>query len=325
MTDFELFLEEEGLTQEALSEIEKTLPAPMRRQSNETYEVRDSTIQGKGVFLTEDGQVLDAVGVLCFGQVWTELGRYTNHSGTPNTKPVSIDGVIHLIIAEDTPAGTELTVDYRAVRDALKSFRQRIVAVDDFCEYPHDVAASAKAGGFGTWKPEEAEVGSGKYEGMGYTGLHALLIKPLTMILRSVLIPNSMFFRSTNVGMEKAYIHSDRTMGDYTAIVYLSSHDEPSGTAFYRHIPTGLTEMPSVEDMKILGIYEQLKDDMVSRDPSKWELLYYVEGKFNRALVFDAPLFHSRYPLEGIGSTAESGRLIWASHFYKMNGYGEFY
>ena len=83
--------------------------------------------------------------------------------------------------------------------------------------------------------------------------------------------------------------------------------------------------MPSFQEMKDMGIFESLKEDIVSRDPDKWEQIDYVEGKYNRALIFYAPLFHSRFPLEGIGTDEREGRLVWVSHFYKLNGYGELY
>jgi hypothetical protein len=201
--------------------------------------------------------------------------------------------------------------------------QDKVLVVDEFCNDIEVVVQSAYASGFGTWLPNKGEVGSSIYEGMNFWGHHALMLRPLVLNFGYMLVPNSMFFRVTNKGMEKAYIHSDRETGNYTCVAYLSDHDEPTGTAFYRHKPTGLIEMPSFEEMKEQGIFEQLKQDMVSRDEDKWELLDYVEGKYNRAVIFDAPLFHSRYPLEGIGSSPETGRLVWVSHFCKMNGYGE--
>lgn len=81
--------------------------------------------------------------------------------------------------------------------------------------------------------------------------------------------------------------------------------------------------MPSFAEMQEQGIFEQLKKDMVDRTPDVWEQVGYVEGKYNRAVIFDAPLFHSRFPVEGIGSTPEEGRLVWVSHFFKMNGAGD--
>lgn len=197
--------------------------------------------------------------------------------------------------------------------------------IDNFCPDAEQVRQSAQAAGFGTWAPSKGAVGSSRYEGMGFWGDHAYMLRPLIRAVGCVVVPNSMFFRTTNVGMEKAYIHSDREAGAHTCIAYLSEHEEVSGTAFYRHRPTGLIEMPSFDEMAELGILDDLKADMVSRDPDKWEQLDFVRGAFNRALIFNAPLFHSRFPLEGIGDTFDDGRLVWASHFYKVGNDGGLY
>lgn len=195
---------------------------------------------------------------------------------------------------------------------------------DDFCPDLDRVVASCKAAGFDTWRPNKGEVGSSVYEGMGFWGDHALMLRALIRHTGGLVVPNSMFFRVTNPGMERAYIHSDRESGAHTCVAYLSDHPgEDYGTAFYRHVPTGLHAMPSFDEMRADGSFEQLKADMVSRDPDKWELVDYVRGRKNRALVFPAPLFHSRFPLEGLGTSVDDGRLVWVSHFYKMAGNGE--
>lgn len=197
---------------------------------------------------------------------------------------------------------------------------------DDFCPDLERVIASAKAAGFDTWRPNKGEVGSSVYEGMGFWGDHSLMLRALTIQVGGVIVPNSMFFRVTNPGMERAYIHSDRESGAHTCVAYLSDHPgEDFGTAFYMHRPTGLRAMPSFQEMRDAGTFDELKADMVSRDPDKWELTDYVRGRKNRALVFPAPLFHSRYPLEGLGTSVDDGRLVWVSHFYKMAGNGELF
>lgn len=202
------------------------------------------------------------------------------------------------------------------------NIKDRYIVVDDFCEEVDAVIKSVHDAGFSTWLPNKGLVGTSVYEGMGFMGYHALMIRALINATGKIAIPNSMFFRNTQVGMEKAYIHSDRQMGDHTCVAYLSEHSESYGTAFYRHIPTGLIEMPSFLDMIDMGIMDQMSEDMVSRDPAVWEQIDMVEGKFNRAVIFDAPLFHSRFPVEGIGSTEEEARLIWASHYYELLGDG---
>jgi hypothetical protein len=196
--------------------------------------------------------------------------------------------------------------------------------IDGFCDNPEAVAASAHRAGFGCWRPNKGEVGSSVYDGMCFWGDHAPMLRALALQLGPV-IPNSLFFRATNVGMERAYIHSDREAGAHTCVAYLSQHDEPSGTAFFRHKRTGLERMPSFAEMAETGVLDELKADMVSRDPDRWEQTDYVAGKFNRALIFDAPLFHSRFPLEGIGHDTDAARLVWVSHFYRLAPSGELF
>jgi Family of unknown function (DUF6445) len=186
---------------------------------------------------------------------------------------------------------------------------------DDFCAHADAVRQSFLESGFGKWTPNQGRVGSSIYTGMNYTGKHALMLHALTVATGSIVFPNSVFARVSNTDTERAYIHSDRSMGSHTCIAYLSRHAEVSGTAFWRHKRTGLVEMPSFVDQENAGIAEELANDMVNWD-EKWEQLDFVRGLYNRALVFHAPLFHSRFPFTGIGESDEAGRMIWASHYF---------
>jgi hypothetical protein len=198
--------------------------------------------------------------------------------------------------------------------------------VDDFCERFEELKASAFHAGFGTWAPTKGLVGSSKYEGMNFWGNHSLGIQALTQSLGLAVYPNSMFFRITNKDTERAYIHSDRHSGNHTAILYLSKHDDATGTAFWRHRRTGLTYMPTAEEQKEAGIFEELKEDMVTGDPAKWEQTDMVRATENRALLFQAPLFHSRWPLDGFGEgEAEKGRLVWVCHYFKQGKDGRLF
>lgn len=189
---------------------------------------------------------------------------------------------------------------------------------DRFCEHPELVRKSAIAAGFGTWKPEKGIIGSSNYEGMGFKGTHALMLRALQFAMGCSIFPNSMFFRVTKPGTERAYIHSDREDGQFTCIAYLSEHPtEASGTGFYRHRATGLLEMPEFAAMEGKPEFDELKRDMIEGDSLQWEQTDFVRGLFNRALIFHAPLFHARLPLHGIGDGSdESARMIWACHFF---------
>lgn len=189
--------------------------------------------------------------------------------------------------------------------------------VDNFTADPDRVRSSALASGFGTWRPNKGEVGSSVYDGMSFWGDHSVMLRSLVQAVGGPVFPNSMFFRSTNAGTEGAYVHSDREQGDFTAVAYLSRHDDASGTGFYRHRESGLIRMPSVDEMRQdPAAFEKLKQEMVSGSEEHWEQVHFVEGKYNRCVIFDAPLFHARIPKHGFGETPEQGRMVWACHFY---------
>jgi hypothetical protein len=196
-----------------------------------------------------------------------------------------------------------------------------IQIIDSFCPRVDEVRASALASGFGTWKPNKGEVGSSVYEGMNFWGKHSLLVNALTFYVGRPVFPNSMFFRVTNEDTEGAYVHSDRESGDYTCIVYLSQHDETSGTGFYRHRETGMTHMPAFAQMaQDQASFDKLKREMVSGSDEFWEQMDFVRGLYNRALIFDAPRFHARIPRHGFASTPEDGRMVWVCHFVTQIG-----
>lgn len=195
--------------------------------------------------------------------------------------------------------------------------------LDGFCPQVDQVRASALESGFGKWLPNKGEIGSSTYEGMNFWGRHSFMLRALAESLNTAVFPNNMFFRVTNTGTEKAYTHSDRMWGTKTCIAYLSEHDEVSGTAFYRHRSTGLLSMPPFEELKDPK-FAQLKIDMVEGGEAEWEQVDFVRGLYNRAVIFHAPIFHSRIPKHGIGENSVEGRMIWACHFNTLQPGGGF-
>jgi hypothetical protein len=191
-----------------------------------------------------------------------------------------------------------------------------ITIIDDFSPAIDQVRASAIASGFGTWRPNKGEVGSSVYEGMNFWGKHSVLLHALTRFWGSSIYPNNMFFRVTNKDTEAAYVHSDRESGDFTCIAYLSDHKDVSGTGFYRHRETGMTQMPSFDVMaQEPERFERLKREMVGGSDEHWEQLDFVRGLYNRAVIFDAPRFHARVPRHGFADNETEGRMVWVCHF----------
>lgn len=191
-----------------------------------------------------------------------------------------------------------------------------IQVFDDFLADPQTVRESAIASGFGSWKPSKGAIGSSVYDGMNFYGDHATIIETIYKKAGFVGFPNSMLFRVTNEATERAYVHSDVTAGDTTCIVYLSRHVDKYGTGFYRHRETGALFMPPLDDLiRQPALFEKLKADINESSKQLWEEVEFVQGTFNRAIVFKSHRWHRRFPEHGFGADEHSGRMIWIGHF----------
>lgn len=102
-------------------------------------------------------------------------------------------------------------------------------------------------------------------------------------------------------------IHSDLGWGTHALVLYLS--EGPSGTAFWKHKATDTVSITQGE----VELFEQIKDDWNNEDA--WEITKYVNMKFNRALIYESKLYHSRYPFQAFGRGFENGRLIAVAFF----------
>ena len=101
---------------------------------------------------------------------------------------------------------------------------------------------------------------------------------------------------------EPNFVHTDSTMGDWTAILYLSTDPESDdGTCFWRHRDTGAVESVSTDSTP--------SEQAAWRDSEQWELWHRVEAQFNRAVIFPARYFHSRSIYDNYG-TGSSARLV---------------
>ena len=117
--------------------------------------------------------------------------------------------------------------------------------------------------------------------------------------------PTLTFFRQSPQGQaEPNFIHCDRTMGDWTALLYLTP-DPPAedGTDFWTHRPTGDTESPVLEPAEYFSENEKL------HTMADWERRVHVAGTFNRMLLFPAPYYHSRALFDNFGEGDEA-RLV---------------
>ncbi len=117
--------------------------------------------------------------------------------------------------------------------------------------------------------------------------------------------PTLTFFRKSPRGQQEPhYIHSDRSMGDWTALLYLTPQPpEEDGTIFWESCETGARRdaSPTLEAYVANGASWN--------DESRWQPWYRVAAKFNRLVLFDAPYYHSRALIENYGD-GDFARLV---------------
>lgn len=118
----------------------------------------------------------------------------------------------------------------------------------------------------------------------------------------------SLIRRSPLDQVEPNYIHTDRDMGDWTAILYLTeAPDESDGTDFWRHRWSGVTESCASSAI------DSVNEGHAWRDLSQWALRAHVPAVFNRAIIFPASCFHSRaiYANYGVGNESRLTQVVF--------------
>lgn len=113
----------------------------------------------------------------------------------------------------------------------------------------------------------------------------------------------------------KQYIHVDlSTITKWAGVVYLSKdHPKVDGTTFWKHLRTGLEEMPKTrEELAEHGWYT--KDDLRNFletdgvNESLWKKTFTVPYKYNRLVLFRPWVFHAPGP--AFGNTLDAARKV---------------
>ena len=119
------------------------------------------------------------------------------------------------------------------------------------------------------------------------------------------LTPTISLFRLSPLGqLEPSYIHTDRDMGDWTAILYLTEDPlKGDGTVFWRHRETGHTASVAQAPQEFYAEWAAWQDR------ERWEPWHIVHAKPNRAVIFQGPLFHAR-AIEANYGEGSQARLI---------------
>lgn len=99
---------------------------------------------------------------------------------------------------------------------------------------------------------------------------------------------------------QPVYIHSDVNEGEYTLIIFLNEVNVKNGLAFWEH-ESGVS---SATKENVLGFFAD------TNDLSKWSEPVVVPAEYNRAVIFDAAQFHSRWPANGWDIGTDTARLV---------------
>ena len=120
--DFQALIAEAGFTPEWVREVSENPEDQIAVLPNSIPKItiRNSPIEGKGVFLSAPAEANELLAPARLGGMRTLVGRYTNHSKMPNAKFVAADnGDIYLVSLHPIVGcsggnqGEEVTVDYR--------------------------------------------------------------------------------------------------------------------------------------------------------------------------------------------------------------------
>ena len=76
--------------------------------------IQDSLVHGSGTFAVRDYEVGESIGHVLINGTKTDLGRYTNHASSPNTRSVlEMTGNILMVASQYIFKGEELTMNYK--------------------------------------------------------------------------------------------------------------------------------------------------------------------------------------------------------------------
>lgn len=189
--------------------------------------------------------------------------------------------------------------------------RPVLTIVDDFLDDPLKVRESVIGQGF-----EDLE-----HEGVIYKNVNPHYKPPeihekLEQLYGRPVQINLQVFRCDAFGSKlHNLVHSDNTCSSLAAVLYLNlPKDCEGGTAFWEHIPSGLDQQPTQEQLDEMG--RTIEDFCEDRNKElKWKLLQVAPMRFNRLITYPTVKFHSRWPWHAFGQSYQDARLIHAIFF----------
>jgi GNAT superfamily N-acetyltransferase len=178
-----------------------------------------------------------------------------------------------------------------------------ITVVDDVLPDVAAYVAATRAQPFGAVEPTP---------GVVFHGIAAPVSDALPQWIAArwpALTPTTTFVRRSPAGqVEPNFIHTDRDMGEWTAIAYLTP-DPPTddGTTFWRWT-RGAAATGAIASLATTG-EALLAEWQAWRDPAQWTPWHTVPAQLNRLVLFPSSYFHARALAANYGA-GETARLI---------------
>lgn len=131
--DYAEAIKELGFTEEQAKSISENRSDQMEMPAGTwSFVITESPIHGQGVFATADFKPGDIIGPARIGTMRTPLGRYTNHSPSPNAKLEEFEEGLNLVATKEISGysggieGDEITIDYREAAAVTINLNRRL-------------------------------------------------------------------------------------------------------------------------------------------------------------------------------------------------------
>ena len=201
-------------------------------------------------------------------------------------------------------AATDGSIDATYARPALSAHQGKVFVIDDVLDDPIAYRELALHQPF-----ESVTVGAATFYGIG-TRTDSRLPDFIASTYPSATPTLTFFRKSPKLQAEPNFIHTDRDMGEWTGILYLT--EKPAhgdGTTFWMRRDTEARSSTA-------ATLDELHAEWLEwRDMTLWKPWTSIEAKLNRLVLFSAPLFHSRSLREnyGRGDRARLTQLVFGT------------
>ena len=131
----------------------------------------------------------------------------------------------------------------------------------------------------------------------------SVIMGKLSDIMGYDVLINTIFIRRSPFGVKATHqAHTDRSMGAFSMMLYMSDNDN-AGTSILYHKPTGIAYNPEIP-----ALVDQVAADQ--NNYNKWVVTDFVSMKQDRVFIFRADSFHRAEPVGGFGNGNDSRTVL---------------